>query len=140
MDYEDRLRVWCVALMKGIAYWNGRGLLVPLQKAVKELNASAEVGQLRATQLKRIVAEFKDTSPPYSSFDPRLTLAAEKQRERAAERAAKHRAYMRERMREKRAAVEQVPPRFWGSTGMGIGPPEIWAKTAKRSIDFIGKF
>src|SRR4051812_14846618 len=115
MSYEDRLRVWCIALKKGIAYWNGHGLLVPLQQAVMELNGSAEVGQLRSAQLKRIVAEFKDTSPPYSSFDPRLALEAEKQRERAAERAAKHRAYMRERMRQKRAAVYQVPPRFCGS-------------------------
>ena len=123
MDYEDRLQVWCVALKKAIAYWNGHGLLVPLQQAVKQLNASAEVGQLRASQLKRIVAEFKDTSPPYSSFDPRLTLEAEKQRERTAERAAKHRAYMRERMREKRAAVEQVPPRFYGSKGIGYWTP-----------------
>ena len=129
MDYEDRLRVWCVALKMGMAYWSGRGLLIPLQQAVKELNGSAEVGQLRGAQLKRIVAEFKDTPPPYSSFDPRLALAAEKQRERAAERAAKHRAYMRDRMREKRSAVEQVPPRFCGPT-----------KTTKRSVEFVGKF
>ena len=140
MDYEDRLQVWCVALKKGTAYWDGRGLLIPVQQAVKELNASAEVGQLRGAELKRIVAEFKDTAPPYPSFDPRMKLFLEKQRERTAERAAKHRAYMRERMRKKRAAGEQVPPQFCGSKGIDTGPPEIWAKTAKRAIDSIGKF
>jgi hypothetical protein len=79
------------------------------------------------------VAEFKDRSPPYSSFDPRLKLRAEKKQERAAERAAKHRAYMRE----KRADT-------WANLGsrrqIGTRGPEIWAKTASAGIDFIGTF
>ena len=141
LSYQDRLRIWMAALLKDMAYWNGRGLLITVRQAVEELNVSLDLGrQVRAAQLKRIVAEFKDTSPPYSSFDPRLALASEKRRERAAERAAKHRAYMRDRMREKRSAVEQVPPRFCGSKGMGTRPPEIWAKTTKRSVEFVGKF
>ena len=75
LSYEDRLRVWMTALIKGMAYWNGRGLLIPVRQAVEELNAYLDLGrQMRAAQLKRIVAEFKDTSPPYSSFD--LTMRA----------------------------------------------------------------
>lgn len=68
LRYEDRLRVWMAALLKGMAYWNGRGLLIPVREAVAELNASLDLGrQIRCAQLKRIVAEFKDTPPPYSS-------------------------------------------------------------------------
>jgi hypothetical protein len=138
MDYEDRLRVWCVVLKMGMAYWNGRCLLIPLQQAVEELNASPEVGQLRAAQLKRIVAEFKDTAPPYSSFDPRLKLRAEKKQERAAERAAKHRAYMRERMREKRAAVEQVPHDSTGPKARVLDPPRFGPKLLNGTLIPLG--
>ncbi len=76
MTYEDRLRVWTAALLKGMAYWNGRGLLIPVPQAVEELNASLDLGrQMRAAQLKRIVAEFKDTPPPYPSFDLKMRAA-----------------------------------------------------------------
>jgi len=75
LSYEDRLRVWMAALIKGMAYWNGRGLLIPVRQAVEELNGSLDLGrQMRAAQLKRIVAEFKDTAPPYSSFDLKMVL------------------------------------------------------------------
>ncbi len=64
------------ALLKGTAYWNGRGLLIPLRQAVEELNACLDLGrQMRAAQLKRIVAEFKDTPPPYWSFDLKMRAA-----------------------------------------------------------------
>ncbi len=76
LSYEDRLRVWMVALLKGMAYWNGRGLLIPVRQAVEELNGCLDLGrQIRAAQLKRIVAEFKDTPPPYSSFDLKMRAA-----------------------------------------------------------------
>ena len=76
MTYEDRLRVWMAALLKGMAYWNGRGLLIPVRQAVEELNGCLDLGrQMRAAQLKRIVAEFKDTAPPYSSFDLKMRAA-----------------------------------------------------------------
>ena len=126
MDYEERLHVWCIALKMGMAYWNGRGLLIPPSKAVEELNASPHLnhgGQLRAVQLNEIVAEFKDTAPPYPSFDPRLKLRAEKRRERAAEQAAKHRVYMRERMREKRAPRLADLPAILGSQRHGYQAP-----------------
>jgi len=76
LSYEDRLRVWMAALLKGMAYWNGRGLLIPVRQAVEELNGCLDLGrQMRAAQLKRIVAEFKDTAPPYSSFDLKMRAA-----------------------------------------------------------------
>jgi hypothetical protein len=76
MTYEDRLRVWTATLSKGMAYWNGRGLLIPVRQAVEELNGCLDLGrQMRAAQLKRIVAEFKDTAPPYSSFDLKTRAA-----------------------------------------------------------------
>ena len=106
MDYEDRLLVWCVAVREGIAYWNGRGLLTDVDRALVKLNAHprlSDVGQLRAVPLKRIVAEFKDRPPPYSSFDPRIEVRTERRQDQAAERAAKHRTYMREQMRVKRS-------------------------------------
>lgn len=95
MDYEDRLRVWCTALLKSMAYYNGRGLLIPLPRAVRELNAATDGPQIRAAQLERIVAEFKDISPPYPSVDPALTARAAKTQERAADRAEKHRLRLR---------------------------------------------
>ncbi len=85
----------------GIAYWNKRGLLISLQHAVEELNARprlADVPQLRADQLKRIVAELKDVSPPYSSFDPALR----KQTAQAEKRKSDRREYMRQYMRQRR--------------------------------------
>ena len=123
LNYEDRLHAWLLACWHGMAYWKGHGLLISAPQAVRELNALTDGPQIREDRLRKIVTEFKDTAPPYSSFDPPLKLRAEKQRERAAERAAKHRANMRERMREKRSAVEQVPPSFCGSKGIGTGPP-----------------
>ena len=57
----------------------GRGLLIPVRQAVEELNGCLDLGrQMRAAQLKRIIAEFKDTAPPYSSFD--LKMRAERGR------------------------------------------------------------
>ena len=47
-----------------------------MRQAVEELNACLDLGrQMRAAQLKRIVAEFKDTAPPYSSFDLKMRAA-----------------------------------------------------------------
>jgi hypothetical protein len=72
LSYEDRLHVWLLACWHGMAYWNGHGLLISAPQAVRELNALTDGPQIREAQLARIVVEFKDTSPPYVSFDPAL--------------------------------------------------------------------
>ncbi len=120
--YEDRLRVWTVAVKEGMAasYTPADGpsvrgsyseaasgrLLVSLDDAVKELNANPalDVAQLRAAQLERIVAEFQDVLPPYPSFDPTLRAKMIEVAEREAERRQKKRQYMREYMRQRREA------------------------------------
>jgi len=69
LSYEDRLHVWLLACWHGMAYWNGHGLLVSAPQAVRELNALTDGPQIREDRLRKIVAEFKDTSPPYASTD-----------------------------------------------------------------------
>jgi hypothetical protein len=70
LSYEDRLHVWLLACWHGMAYWNGHGLLISAPQAVRELNALTDGPQIREDRLRKIVAEFKDTSPPYASADP----------------------------------------------------------------------
>ncbi len=114
LTYEDRVHVWCIACKLGVAApyapedvstrgkrhraQSGR-LLLPLHEAVAELNARLpDVPQLRGDQAKRIVAEFKDVAPPYSSFDPALR----KQTVQAEKRKSDRREYMRKYMRQRR--------------------------------------
>ena len=120
MDYEDRLHVWCTALLKGMPYYNGRGLLIPLPQAVRELNALTDGPQVRAAQLGRIVAEFKDISPPYPSFDPALQCA----QDRAADRAEV------DRLRKRKSR---------GTAYDGTATPDIYAEGADTPIEMVRK-
>lgn len=70
MLYEDRLYVWLLACWHGMAYWKGHGLLISAPQAVRELNALTDGPQIREDRLRKIVTEFKNTSPPYASTDP----------------------------------------------------------------------
>ena len=118
MSYEDRLYVWLLACWHGMAYWNKRGLLVSAPQALRELNALTDGPQIREAQIARIVAEFKNTSPPYVSFDPAL------QQDRAADRAEV------DRLRKRKSR---------GAGYIGSGPPDICAKSADAPIEIIRK-
>ena len=142
MNYEDRLHVWCIALLKGMPYWNGRGLLIPPGQAVEKLNASPHLDrgdQLRAVQLNEIVAEFKDTAPPYPSFDPRLKQRAEKRRDGQQNEWLSTASTCASEC----ARSGRLFSKFRGDSGLPkvmVLDPQISAKTAKRGSDSIGKF